>query len=432
MSTETGTEADKKSQGVIGYGRHVASNYGAVLDHLEPAMKKYHAVLVVSDYEILHLHELATKEKYDNKQIMDELKNLYPDQAQRLDALDPKSADAMANMVRHISNKYSKTNDGPSAFSMQFGTDKNPTNLGLVFLPERVNVDMGETRAVMGGYSAPRQSKTGFIVAHEFGHLLHDAGKGGVSVTFRNLDQVLATGMVERSEKQVLQGEIASDRFAQQATKGMVKAGLFKDDGIEKDVRDIRNLNSFVHLLQEGELDERGGKKRVINGVHSHSTGFSAGTPKDQEREYERLERAAVPIVQARDKKLVSLFNAAADGKATPAINNAFEISVADPSRNPQEVVKKFREEVFSSPEFRQQFAKELAAQRGLPKDARGIAMDYLEAYKHYESKFNQPAPEAEPPEAETPELEAVGADAPAAPASRPDSAPAIPKAPGR
>ena len=395
--------AEKKS-GVIGYGRHVETQYAPYLDHLEPALGKYRSVVVLSDYEVLHLHDLAKNQGYGNKQILEEVKRLYPDQARAIDSLDPKSADAFSRMISHVTNKYSVTNEGPAAISMQFGTPGKPVNLGLMFLPERgIDLDMGERSSVMGGPGVQRASKTGFTVAHEVGHLVHDVGKGSPSVTFRNLDQVLKTGMGTRSEKAILEAEIASDRFARGATQDMIRAGLFKDDGIEKDVRGLRNLNSFTHLLQEGELVRDGGRAKVVNAVDTHATGFMKGTPKDEAQEYQRLERAAVPIVEARDKKLVSIFNAAAEGKASPAHNVAFEIAVAA-EKSPEKIVRRFRDEVMSSPEFRREIAAEIVATPSMPKDARGIAADYLEAFKHYQEKAD--APPAPKPEAPKPEAE--------------------------
>jgi hypothetical protein len=402
----------EKKRGVIGYGRHVETQYAPYLDHLAPALGKYQSVLVLSDYEVLHLHDLAKNQGYGNQQILDEVKRLYPDQARAIDALDPKSAAAFSSMITHITNKYSVTNEGPAALSLQFGTPGKPVNLGLMFLPERgIDLDMGERSSVMGGPGVQRASKTGFTVAHEVGHLVHDVGKGSPSVTFRNLDQVLKTGMGARTEKAILEAEIASDRFAQGATRDMIRAGLFKDDGIEKDVKGLRNLNSFTHLLQEGELVRDGKKTKVVNGVDTHATGFISGNTKDEAQEYQRLERAAVPIVQARDKKLMSIFNAAAEGKASPAQNVAFEIAVAA-EKAPEKIVRRFRDEVMASPEFRREIATEIAATPGMPQDARGIAADYLEAFKHYQEKLDSPpaptpvAPEAAPePEPEARQL---------------------------
>ncbi len=420
---QAGSRGQDIRETVFAANPFLRQNYGKILDHLEPEISMYRKVFVLSEFELGVFGKLHKKDDIPKSwpEVNVTLGRLFPDLQKSLTGLNETERTLIVASLAMLGVEKDRLQaKGPGALSFLTGEPGRSQAFGILYLPERLNI-LPEN---IGGKNAPHthdhedrlRDTTAFTIAHETGHLVDNFKRNLHTVMFGREMPPKSNYMAIPEN---LSAEIESDRFGKRMVREMAAKGIVLNPGITDEIADSRRISSFERMVSEGDLVPTGfdknAPKQAMFAAEKHSTGFAFDTDSDPNDEHARLSRLAVPILDLRDKMTKQIFNASLVGAAPEPYQKAFITTMAanivqnvnaESKGEPQaSIEKKFRQVLWTMPEFVRSLADSIRTSETIQPDTRGLAQQYLEASGRMDERIKealpmsapQPVPKAQP-----------------------------------
>lgn len=315
--------------------------YGAVLTHYEGRMERYTAVLVMTERELQILNDRGiVPETSPPDQMRAAVREMYPDRP--VDVLFPNDEDIRTLLRVAVNGEEpepgKKVTAAPGAASVQLGSPSDPMRVGVLIMPQNMNMtpeDMGYIAAGQrrnqpsGPEHEQRVSDTRTMVAsHELHHLLHAAAENSFT-------QSAIPGANIRASSQG--GETYADRQMLADLPELQRAGLISNTAIASDYIAARQIATYSSIVQASPVryyDSDTGQTSQRIPLKNHDTGFSLNSGDALEAQEGLRRQTGTEVNGIYRNALNQMYADAGEGRASPETQAVYEDAMQRVTRN--------------------------------------------------------------------------------------------------